>query len=331
MLEVAERAGVSAASVSRVLAGKSVRPDVRKRVLDAVQALGYRPNRVARSLRSTKTTTIGLVVADIQNNYFTQVSRAVEDAASQEGYAVFLCNSDEDAAKEANYLRVLLDENVAGVILAPTAHTKRSLDPTSVGATPIVAIDRPIERFATDAVVVDNPAAATELTAHLIGHGRRRIAGLFGMNSATGRARHEGFVAAHRAAGLSPHKELVQFIPPREPDGMAAAKRLLTLPQPPDAIVASNGLLAAGTYRALTAEPGVCPDKIAFASFDDVAWTSMVKPSVTVIEQPTYEIGRTAAELLLARIADPTRAVRTVSLPYRLIVRESCGCGRVNG
>lgn len=324
--DVAERAGVSTASVSRVLSGKNVRPGVRERVMDAVQATGYRPNRAARSLRSTKTMTIGLVVADIQNAYFTQVSRAVEDAASREGYAVFLCNSDEDATKEANYLTVLRDENVAGVILAPTANTHKVIDLSSIGDMPLVAIDRPAGRLPADTVAVDNVAAAKELTTHLIGHGRRRIAGLFGMNSTTGRERHQGFVEALAANEIPLVPELTQFLPPREPDGLAATTKLLEMKPPPDAIIASNGLLAAGAFRALTRSADLCPTRVAFASFDDVAWTSMVKPAVTVIEQPTYEIGRTATELLLARIADPGRPLRSVRLPYRLIARQSCGC-----
>ncbi|CAN5476572.1 LacI family DNA-binding transcriptional regulator [soil metagenome] len=326
--EVAERAQVSTASVSRVLAGKKVRPEVLKRVMKAVDALGYRPNRVARSLRSNKSTTIGLVVADIQNTYFTQICRAVEDTASRSGFAVFLCNSDEDPAKESTYLSLLRDENVAGAIVAPTAETIRTLQPEALLQLPLVMIDRHPGRLAVDSVVLDNVGAASELTAHLLTHGRRRIAGLFGANSATGAERHKGFLAAHHALKLEPIKELTRFVPPRQDDGYSAAKALLAMSHPPDALITSNGLLAAGAFRAIAESGLACPEKIAFASFDDTMWAPMVSPAVTVIEQPTYEIGQTATELLMARIQNSARAVRSVTLPYKLIPRQSCGCAR---
>jgi len=324
--DVAERAGVSTASVSRVLAGKSVRDDVRAKVMTAVEALNYRPNRVARSLRSNKSTTIGLIVADIQNTYFTQICRAVEDAASAGGYAVFLCNSDEDPEKEATYLSLLRDENVAGAIVAPTAETLRTLGAQALRDMPLVMIDRHPGKLAVDTVVLDNFAAAMELTAHLISHGRKRIAGLFGAKSATGRERHKGFLAALEAAGLKPIDELIRFTPPREAEGFAAASSVLALPNPPDALFTSNGLLAAGAYRAISQSSIRCPEQLSFGSFDDTIWAPLVNPSVTVIEQPTYEIGRTATELLLSRIQDSSRSARSVILPHRLIRRKSCGC-----
>lgn len=323
--DVADAAGVSTASVSRVLSGIAVRRGVRERVLSAVTELGYRPNRVARSLRSAKSTTIGLIVADIQNTFFTEVCRAVEDAASRDGYAVFLCNSDEDADKEATYLQLLRDENVAGVILAPTAEALRAIGPDAAPGMPIVVIDRPVSGLAIDTIVVDNVAAADDLTAHLLGHGRRRIAGLFGAHSATGRERHKGFVAAHTAAGVAPHS--ATFLAPREDDGFETTMRLLSQPDRPDAIVTSNGLLALGAYRALMESGLRCPQDVAFGAFDNAKWTSLVRPPLTVIEQPTYEIGRTATELLLSRLNQPDRSSRSIALPHKLVVRESCGCG----
>jgi len=281
---------------------------------------------VARSLRSNKSTTIGLVVADIQNTYFTQICRAVEDTASKSGYAVFLCNSDEDPAKEATYLSLLRDENVAGAIVAPTAETIRTLRPEALHELPLVMIDRHPGRLAVDSVVLDNVAAATELTAHLLSHGRRRIAGLFGAHSATGAERHKGFLAAHQAMKLEPVPDLVRFVPPRAEDGHTAAAALLSMSPPPDALLTSNGLLAAGAFRAITESGVLFPEKLSFASFDDTMWATMVSPAVTVIEQPTYEIGQTATEMLLARINNPARAVRSVTLPYRLVRRRSCGC-----
>lgn len=318
--DVAARAGVSTASVSRVLAGKTVRPEVRRRVDAAVAALGYRPNRAARQLRSNRSTTIGLLVADIQNPYFTQICRAVEGAASDAGYAVLLCNSDERIDREASHLRLLQEENVAGVIVAPTAGNRKAGEPIVDGPTPVVLIDRTAGRGLADAVVIDNVAAAAELTGHLLDHGYRRLAGVFGAQSETGRLRHDGFVEAHRTRKLKPIDDLVRLVPTTADGASAAIAELLAAK--PDAMMTTNGRLAEVAFRAIAAGGRRVP----FATFDDPSWASLVEPSITVASQPTEAIGRTAVELLLARIAEPDRATRSVTLPHQLIVRASCGC-----
>jgi LacI family fructose operon transcriptional repressor len=325
--DVADACGLSTATVSRVLAGKDhVREQVRQRVLEAVARLGYRPNRVARSLRSNRSTTIGLVVADIQNPYFTRICRAVEDTALRCGFAIFLCNTDEDPEKEELYLRHLVDENVAGIIFAPTGKAVRDFSKMKDLGMPLVVIDRPIDKGLADSVVIDNVEAAFELTGHLISHHRTRIAGIFGARSATGRERWKGFSLALQKHGLSEEKEIVLSVPPREEEGYKAVQQMLARAVPPDAILTSNGLLAIGAYRALMEAGNRCPEEISFASFDDAAWSSLVHPAVTVIEQPTYEIGSSAAELLLQRIADPKRSIRQVALKHHLLIRNSCGC-----
>src|SRR5205823_3529322 len=154
-------------------------------------------------------------------------------------------------------------ERVAGVILSPTAATSQDFGPVAALGLPIVVIDRPVEAAAVDTVLIDNAAAAEELTAHLLAHGRRRVAGIFG-KSFTGRLRHAGFARAHKARGLDVAKELVRWAPPRERDGYDAARALLALPEPPDAILTSNAMLAAGAYRALSRGPLACPSRVAF-------------------------------------------------------------------
>jgi len=325
--DVADHCGLSTATVSRVLAGKDhVRDEVRQRVREAVALLNYRPNRVARSLRSNRSTTIGLVVADIQNPYFTRICRAVEDTALRAGFAVFLCNTDEDPEKENLYLSHLADENVAGIIFAPTGKAIRDISKMKDLGMPLVVIDRPIDHGLADSVVIDNVGAAFELTEHLISHHRTRIAGIFGARSATGRERWKGFSLALQKHGLAEERELVLSVPPQEDEGYKAVQQLLAMAAPPDAILTSNELLAVGAYRALMETGGRCPEKISFASFDNAAWSALVHPSVTVIEQPTYEIGSSAAELLLQRIEDPNRSIRQVALKHRLLIRNSCGC-----
>lgn len=324
--DVADAAEVSTATVSRVLANKqNVRPEVKKRVMEAVRKLGYRPNRVARSLRSNRSNIIGLIVSDIENPFFQQVSRAVEDAALEKGYSVVLCNTDEKPEKEMMYLQLLYDENAAGVILSPTRQTTEDPGLLSSLNMPMVVIDRRIDGGEFDNVLTDNVKSATTVVRHLLAQGHRRIGAVFGAGSSTGRERREGYLQALKEHGIEPAAELVQFAEPKEEDGFAAAVRLLQLKQRPDAIFTSNSLLAAGILRALKENRVAIPDEIAFASFDETRWAALVDPPVTVIEQPTYEIGHTAAGLLVKRIEDPNRSTREVVLNTKLIVRESCG------
>lgn len=325
--DVADAAGVSTATVSRVLANKPhVRQAVKERVMEVVNELNYRPNRVARSLRSQKSTIIGLIVSDIENPFFHQVSRAVEDAAHEMGYSVMLCNNDENPDKERRYLHLIRDENLAGVILSPTRQTADNFSETSELNIPVVVIDRRVSNAEVDNVLIDNVLAAHTLATHLIEHGYCRIGAIFGMGSTTGRERREGFVRALKEHDLQPSTDLVKYANPREEDGFNTTMKLLQLSAPPDAILTSNSLLAAGALRALRENRKAVPEEIAFASFDETTWAKLVVPALTVIEQPTYEIGRTAAELLIKRIEDPTRSNRVVILKAKLNIRQSCGC-----
>ena len=324
--DVANTAGVSIATVSRVLADKPhVRPEVKKRVMKVVDELGYRPNRVARSLRSRKSRIIGLIVSDIENPFFQQVSRAVEDVANEHGYSLILCNNDEDPDKEKRYLHLMRDENLAGVILSPTRQTSDDFERISTLNIPMVVIDRRVNTFDVDNILIDNVQSAHTLVAHLIDHGCRRIGAIFGTGSTTGRERREGYLRALKDHDIQPSPGLVKYAKPREVDGYMAAGKLLQLPERPDALFTSNSLLAAGALRTLRENNIAIPGEIAFASFDETTWSRLVVPPLTVVEQPTYEIGQTATELLLKRIQDPTRSHREVILQAKLIIRQSSG------
>jgi LacI family transcriptional regulator, fructose operon transcriptional repressor len=319
--DVAEVAGVSTATVSRVLSNKPhVRPELRDRVLEAVSRLNYRPNLVARNLRSQQSRILGLIVSDIRNPYFTDVSRAVEDVAHAEGYSVFLCNTDENPEKERIYLNLMRDENVAGVIFSPTRETAVRFADLQLDF-PTVVVDRMVSGGLVDQVLIDNAAAAQELTAHLIANGYRRIAGVFGDASTTGRERQQGFVTALQAHDLAPAQ--VAYILPKISAGYTAVLGILDGDNPPDAIVATNSLLTAGALKAIRARNLRIPTEVALAGFDETTWTTLVEPPITVIAQPTQEIGRTAAELLLDRIEEPERPPRKVILSGELLVRPS--------
>lgn len=324
---VAEAAGVSTATVSRVLADKPhVRPEVKKRVLEVVRKLNYQPNRVAQSLRSSTSKIIALVVADIENPFFQRVSRAVDDYALEKGYNVMLCNTDEDVDREKRCLELLHVENIAGIILSPTRQSLEGFDTIYSPNVPTVIIDRDIENFAVDNVLIDNVSSTQQIVSHLIEHGHHRIAGIFGENSTTGLRRRDGFLKAFKDHDLKPANDLIKFAPPTEDGGYQTAMKLLKTAKRPNALFTSNSLLAVGALLAIQEQQLAIPKDIAFASFDDTTWTKLVTPSITVVQQPTYEIGRTATELLINRINDPSRSSREVVLNTKLVIRQSCGC-----
>ncbi len=319
--DVAQAAGVSTATVSRVLANKSrVNAETRKRVLEAIEQLNYRPNLIARSLRVQKSAKIGLVVSDIRNPFFTAISRAVEDAAYEQGYSVLLCNTDENPEKEELYLNLLHDENVAGIIFSPTQKFSAGLK-TYRSTIPFVIIDRSVESKDVDMVLLDNVAAAYELTTHLIENGYRNFAGLFGNASTTGKERSRGFQKALKDHQLSPIA--VHFIAPRIKQGYETTMSLLAQNQKPDAIFTSNSLITAGTFQAIRASKLSVPGEVALVGFDETTWGALVDPPITIIAQPTEEIGRTATELLFQRITEPGRSPKTVILKGKLLQRGS--------
>lgn len=323
ILDVAKHAGLSVASVSRVLSGlPGVSEVTRRRVMASVEVLGYRHNLAARRLRSQRTDTLGLIVSDIRNPYFTEVSRAVEDVAYANGMRVMLCNADEDPEKENFYLEMMRDENVAGVILSPTlprlAHYRQS-----DFSFPVVLVDRCESDTDADAVVLDNVDAAQRLVRHLVDGGHRHIVFFYGAASATGRQRLQGYQEALATAGLSP---VASALKPTTDEAFAAMRRFLQgHRQLPDAIVASSGLILLGLVQALREADLRFPEDVALAGFDDMPWTRVVTPGITVMAQPTYDIGRSAIELLLARIAQPEQAVRRIVLRGELLVRGSSG------
>jgi LacI family fructose operon transcriptional repressor len=319
--DVAKAAGVSPATVSRALGRGPVSDELREQVAAAVRATGYKPNLAARRLRSQDTGTIGLIVVDIRNPFFTAVSRAVEDSAYRAGMRVILCNTDEDPEREALYLGLMQEERITGLIFAPTRTTvdrlpKRSMD------FPVVLIDRAGPAGLHDSVVLDNRDAMDQLIGHLVERGYRDIGGLFGNSSSTGAERREGYVAAMQRHGLKPQSRAIT------PSTEAAQKEVtawLAQPDRPRAIVVSNSLFLIGVIKAARALGLKIPGDLAVAGIDNAIWTELVEPGMTVIEQPVEEIGRTAMSLLFERLQTPTLPVRKIVLSGRCIVRGSTG------
>ncbi|HML21607.1 MAG TPA: LacI family DNA-binding transcriptional regulator [Aggregatilinea sp.] len=326
--DVAEHAHVSRATVSRVLNNNpNVASDLRDRVLDAIQTLGYRPNRAARRLRGSTSDVLGLIISDIENPFFISVVRGVEDAAYQQQMSVVLCNSDEDSTKQAMYLRVMQAENVAGLIISPT-HVNESAELAELSAAgmPIVLLDRFTKRFDADAVLVDNVGGASTAVKHLIDIGYTRIATIAGSPQlTTGQERLEGYRKALESAGIPFERALVRSGDFKIESGYRLMRDLLTTASPPEAVFVANNLMTLGSLRAAH-ELGVrIPHDVAIIGFDDMPWSGQLCPPLTAVAQPTYELGQEAVRLLLRRRADPGAFYHTVVLQPRLVVRESCG------
>ncbi|MEO3797489.1 LacI family DNA-binding transcriptional regulator [Nonomuraea sp. B10E15] len=321
--DVAREAGVSAATVSRVLNGaRTVDPAMVARVLTAVRELGYRPNAVARNLRRSRTTLWAVIISDIGNPFFTATVRGVEDVAQQAGYSVVLCNSDEDPAKEETYVAAALSEQMAGVIIASSGSAKaaKSLLDSPI---PVVAIDRQLPRGEVDTVVVDNEAGARTATRHLLDAGYRRIACITGPEGvSTADLRLRGYTTA-LSAQQPPAEPLVARTDFREQGGYDAMASLLSSPERPDAVFVANNLMTVGALRCLADREVRVPGEMGVVGFDEIPWADLVRPSLTTVAQPTYELGRMAARLLVDRIATPAGRPATVVLPAELRPRQS--------
>jgi LacI family transcriptional regulator len=327
MFDVAARAGVSTATVSRFLRDpERVRPEARERTRRAVKALDYHPSHVARNLRVQATRSVGLIIPDIQNPFFTSIVRGIEDVLRASDYHLVLCNSDDDPEREALYLAKLRAEGAAGIAFVPTNGARGAYRKLLKAGIPLVAIDRWVAGLTVDRVVVANTEGAREAVAHLIALGHRRIGlvgGPDGVNVAQERRR--GYHEALKAAGIAAVDELVRAADFREAGGQAAMAQLLDLKEPPTAVFAANNLMTLGALRAIHSRSLRIPSDIAVVSFDDMSWAASLEPALTAVAQPTYELGATAARMLLERVRAPELPPRRVVLPAKLIVRASCG------
>ncbi len=325
--DVAARAGVSTATVSRAFNGKAtVDPVLAERVFRAAGELGYRPNGLARNLRRQATTVLALIVSDVQNPFFTSLARGMEDTAQTAGYSVVLCNSDDSAAKERRYLEVALAERMAGVVLSPTGPVD-GVAMLRERRVPVVAVDRPVPGDAggtVDQVLVDNRGAAREATGHLVAQAYERVGCLTGpAGVATADQRLDGHRDALVAAGRPASPGYEWRADYRPAGALAAARELLDRADRPDALMTANSAMAIGVLEAMN-ERGLRPGRdLGLVAFDDAPWTRAVVPPLSVVAQPAYDIGSEAARLLLARIAEPDAPAVTTVFEAHLVPRGS--------
>jgi DNA-binding LacI/PurR family transcriptional regulator len=323
--DVAEKAGVSTATVSRVVSGgENVSQHLIAQVKQAIVELNYRPSRVARNLRVRKANTVGLIVSDIQNPFFTSIMRGIQDTLQVEGIVLLAANSDEDVEQERIHLETLLAEDVAGIILAPASSDSCTYADILAEGIGIVVIDRNPKNLKVDSVLVDNVSGARAATEHLISLGHERIGIITGpKHISTSQLRLEGYQSALQDAGIPFDPSLVGMGNFRQEGGYQVMQALCSLMNPPTAVFSSNNVMTLGALQAIHEKCLRIPSDIALVSFDDMPWAASLHPPLTAVAQPTYEIGTAAARLLLDRVKEPDRPTRKIILESQLIIRGS--------
>jgi len=324
--DVAQHAGVSIATVSRVLNGTThVNEEVAARVRAAVKELQYQPSRAAQALRANRSKIIGLLISDIQNPFFTALIRGVEDVANRNGYSLILCNSDENPRKEQQYIEVLCAERVAGAIVVPTSENPPKLRLFREHEIPFISVDRRVKDRTTDAVLIDNVRGAYEAVTHLIANGYRRIGVITGpISTTTGRERLEGYRKALQEANLVYDPSLERIDNFKGEGGYKCANALLDLEQPVDALFVTNNLMTLGALEAIHERHLRIPDAIALVGFDEMPWAALSGISLTTVTNLCMNLGSTAALRLFQRLQDPTAFTKQeIVLTPTLQIRDS--------
>ncbi len=329
ILDVARLAGVSPITVSRVINRSGYfSQQTGQKVEAAIRELGYVPNTLARSLRSKRTNTLALVITDITNPFFTTLARGVEDTASEAGFTVIFCNTDESQEKEDKYLQVVLQKQVDGILLVPAHSSPQSIDLIQKHGTPLVVLDRHVPGASVDMVRGDSEGGAYQLTRLLLSLGHRRIAIISGPQVvSTSVDRVGGYQKALQAAGLENNPAYVFYGAFTQDSGYELTCRALALDPPPTALIAANNFLAIGALKALQSLGVQVPGDFSLASFDDLPQALLISfPFFTVASQAAYEMGRQATLLLLEKLAkDASEDYREIILPCEIIVRASTG------
>lgn len=328
--DVAERAEVSPSTVSHVInETRHVSADTRERVLQAMVDLNYQPNRLARSLRSRRTQTLGVLLPNNANPFFAQVLEGIEAAGYDHGYNVILGNANDDPQRELAYLDTLLSKQVDGVLLVSTGAYREALDFLAARETPVVMVDRSpgdgYNDFAIDTVFTENRRGGVLATEHLLALGHRRIGCIAGpsmINSSA--ARVVGYRQALEAAGLPVDEQLIVSGDFLHESGYRACHALLSLTERPSALFVCNDLMAVGALYAAHEAGLQVPRDLSVIGFDDIPLASFTLPRLTTIAQPARQLGERAVELLVKRLADREEPATHERLPVQLVERDSC-------
>ena len=328
--EVAEKAGVSIATTSRVLNSSGYSSeDAKIKVTEAVKKLRYRPHAIARNLKLQRTDTIGLMITDIVNPFYSILASGVLRAAGDFGYHVIVSATDENSVLEAEYLQVLMEERAAGVIAVCTGENFDCWNEAISMGIKVVLVDRELQGFnSADVVLVDNVSGAFDAVSNLIHVGHRRIGIINGpLKTTTGFQRLEGYQKAHSQAGIPQEESLQQIVTFKGNSGLVAAEKLLNLENPPTAIFVANNVLGEAAMFAIKQAKLKIPDDISLVIFDDVPWTSLTNPSISVVRQPTNEIGYRGMQMLHSQLENDKEKkpyqFRKIVLQSEYICRES--------
>jgi len=326
MDDVASRAGVSTSTVSHVLNGtRKVSPATVQAVQRAIQALGYIPNTLARSLARSSTNTLGVAISALSNHYFSETVHAIETECAKHGYMMLFVDTHDDPEQELRVVTALHHRRVDGIVLAPS-NGSMALAYLQANEIPAVLVDRMMsEHF--DQVGVENAQPTQALIEHLIAHGHRRIGFIAGRAGfSTTDERVAGYKAALQAAGLVFDPQLLVDGGSNTEPARQATVQLLALAAPPTAIMAGNNLMTLGAMQALREAQIEVPGQMALVGFDDFDWADLFVPRLSLIAQPVKALGARAVELLLQRIAAPGAPPQSVRLAPTLQLRNSCGC-----
>ena len=331
--DVAKRAGVATQTVSRCINNSGYcSPKTRKRVEAAITELGFVPNRLASGLRSKRTNTLALVLTDITNPYFTTIARSVEDIASDAGYTVVFCNTDESISEEQMYIQMLLEKRVDGILLVPAQSTPNSVTLIQKHNIPVVVLDRRVPDVKTDLVLCDSEDGAYQLTQLLLSLGHREIAMLnCPICISTGQDRLNGYRKALLEAGI-PESAWQEYQGSfTQESGYEMTRKAFANTPKPTALFAANNFIAYGALKALR-EMGVrMPEDVAMVGFDDLPPALVAFPFLTVAVQPAYEMGQKAVEILLNRLSSTSSGCcEEVILPIEIVIRQSSGTSRAN-
>ena len=321
LADIAREAGTSASTASRALSGRGyVSPLARERLLQAAERLGYVPDASARTLKQKTSRVVGVVVSDLGNQFYARLAAGAEQALREAGYQMMLLGDNSQSEEELAAARAFLAMRSPGVIMTPVGSQASALLVRQGVA--VVEVDRRLAEVPCDAVVIDNERGAREATEHLLALGHRRVGLLVvktDWTSDVGRLR--GYHEAHRAAGLEVEPELVAQVEPTATDVDAQVAALLD--REPTAIFAANNVLAEAAWRLVRDRGLRLPADVSLVAFDDLPWMEMVEPGITAVAQPTVELGRRAAALLLRRAVEPGRPPELEQLEPTLVVRGS--------